>query len=131
MVDAAQFSTGYFSSRLPVTQFSRWKGRSDVTVFDFTNLHTSSSASQLVDQAGHPLLLALVGDSLIEPFWPEGTGVGQGFLGVLDTAWMLKRWGELEVRDKDGMMEIVKERERLFCLLRQTGPRQLQTNFTR
>ena len=32
-----------------------------------------------------------VGDSLLEPFWPEGTGVGRGFLGVLDTAWMISR----------------------------------------
>jgi len=24
--------------------------------------------------------IAIVGDSLIEPFWPEGTGIGQGFL---------------------------------------------------
>jgi hypothetical protein len=61
-----------------------------------------------------------VGDSLIEPFWPEGTGIGQGFLrypvlwpvqyfkqfcqhflditffSVLDTAWMLKRYFEGE-----------------------------------
>jgi hypothetical protein len=28
-------------------------------------------------------ILAIVGDSLIEPFWPEGTGIGQGFLRYL------------------------------------------------
>ena len=50
VVEAAQMFTEHFSTKLPVTQFSSWKGRNDVSIFDFTNLHTSSSASQLLDQ---------------------------------------------------------------------------------
>ena len=125
-VEAAQFSTGYFSTPLPVTQFSTWKGRNDVSIFDFTNLHVSKNASQVLSQGRHHLLLGLVGDSLIEPFWPDGTGIGQGFLSVLDTAWMVRRWAEMEERDRAGMMDNIMERERLYCLLRQTGPRQLK-----
>ena len=130
-VEAAQFSTEYFSTKLPVTQFSQWKGRNDVSIFDFTNLHVSSNASQVLEQGGRQLLMAVVGDSLIQPFWPDGTGVGQGFLSVLDTAWMVKRWAEVEEREKDQMEEIIMERERLYCLLRQTGPRQLKTEFSK
>ena len=125
-VEAAQFSTGYFSTALPVTQFASWKGRNDVSIFDFTNLHVSKNASQVVSQGGHHLLLGLVGDSLIEPFWPDGTGIGQGFLSVLDTAWMVRRWAEMGEREGAGIRDIIMERERLFCLLRQTGPRQLK-----
>ena len=129
-VEAAQFSTGYFSTPLPVTEFSTWKGRKDVSIFDFTNLHVSKNASQVLSQGGHHLLLGLVGDSLIEPFWPDGTGIGQGFLSVLDSAWMVRRWAEMEEREKAGMMDIIMERERLYCLLRQTGPRQLKSAWS-
>ena len=129
-VEAAQFSTGYFSTPLPVTQFSTWKGRKDVSIFDFTNLHVSKNASQVLSQGGHHLLVGLVGDSLIEPFWPDGTGIGQGFLSVLDTAWMVRGWAEMEERDVAGMKDIIMERERLYCLLRQTGPRQLKSAWS-
>ena len=129
-VEAAQFSTGFFSTALPVTQFSTWKGRNDVSIFDFTNLHVSKNASQVLSQGCHHLLLGLVGDSLIEPFWPDGTGIGQGFLSVLDTAWMIRRWAEMEERERAGMLDIITERERLFCLLRQTGPRELKTGWS-
>ena len=128
-VEAAQFSTGFFSTALPVTQFATWKGRNDVSIFDFTNLHFSRNASQVLSQDGHHLLLGLVGDSLIEPFWPDGTGIGQGFLSVLDTAWMIRRWAELEEKERAGMLDIITERERLYCLLRQTGPRELRNNW--
>lgn len=36
-----------------------------------------------------PGLVALCGDALLEPFWPEGLGITRGFLGALDTAWVL------------------------------------------
>ncbi|CAD7948899.1 unnamed protein product [Amoebophrya sp. A25] len=33
--------------------------------------------------------VALVGDALLEPFWPEGLGIIRGFLGALDCCWAL------------------------------------------
>ena len=66
-----------------------------MAIFDFTNLYTSRNACQVLESAGHQLVLGVVGDSLMEPFWPEGTGIGKGFLGVLDTAWMVHRWCSL------------------------------------
>jgi len=36
---------------------------------------------------GGDVLVALVGDALIEPFWPEGLGVNRGFMSALDAAW--------------------------------------------
>ena len=60
--------------------------------------------------------MGLVGDSLLEPFWPEGTGIGRGFLGVLDTAWMVRRFC-LE-GEGDRVYEVIREREKLYSLLR-------------
>lgn len=41
---------------------------------------------------GYQLLITCVGDSLLEPFWPEGTGCGRGILSALDAAWLFKQW---------------------------------------
>ena len=126
-VEAATFSTRHFSSQLPTTEFQTWKGRSDVSIFDFTNLYTSKNACQVVERRGRQLLLAVVGDSLMQPFWPEGTGIGRGFLSVLDTAWLTKRWLEVDRTSRAEILEIIREREKLYSLLRQTSPGQLQT----
>ena len=42
------------------------RGKSDIAVFDFTSLKKSEHAARIVERKGHRLLLALVGDSLIE-----------------------------------------------------------------
>ena len=42
----------------------------------------------------------------LQPFWPEGTGIGRGFLGAFDAAWMMKRF--LAGVDP---VELLKERE--------------------
>ena len=39
--------------------------------------------------AGAQLAVLVVGDALLEPFWPEGLGVNRGFLSALDASWML------------------------------------------
>ena len=40
--------------------------------------------------ASDQILLILT--SLLEPFWPDGTGCARGFLSALDAAWMLRSW---------------------------------------
>jgi hypothetical protein len=40
----------------------------------------------------HQLLVALAGDALVEPFWPEGLGIVRGFFGALDVAHAASRW---------------------------------------
>jgi hypothetical protein len=69
------------------------KGNPDVALFNFTNRHMADEASILVPfqtSSGSPLLVSLVGDALLQPFWPLGTGVNRAILSGLDTAWMLK-----------------------------------------
>jgi len=127
--EAALFSTSHYSTPLPATPLAEWKGREDVSIFDFTHIYSSQNACRVRQQRGHRLLLALVGDSLLEPFWPEGTGIGRGFLGVLDTAWMVRRFC-LE-GEGDRVYEVIREREKLYSLLRQTTDSRLKGHFHR
>jgi len=60
--------------------------------------------------------MTVVGDSLMEPFWPEGTGCARGFLSAIDAAWMFRRW----VNGKLNPLEIICERENIYKLLSQT-----------
>merc|ERR1719259_1242048 len=117
-IDAAQFSTGHFSSQLPLLDFALdARGNPDVACFDFTNLYSARNASRVMVRKGHQLLMAIVGDSLLEPFWPEGTGCARGFLSCMDTAWQLRQWA-LAQRNP---LDIICERENIYRLLSQTA----------
>ena len=63
-----------------------------VLIADFTNQGSSKQAGKGRERrgSGHPS--GLRGDSLVEPFGPEGLGISKGFLSVFDTAWMAKRF---------------------------------------
>merc|ERR1711865_687451 len=45
------------------------------------------------------LPVALVGDALLEPFWPEGLGIVRGFHGALDASSALVMWAGGESRE--------------------------------
>jgi len=60
--------------------------------------------------------MLIVGDTLIEPFWPTGSGIGRGFLSVLDAMWTARSWC---TGDKEPL-DILAERESVFKLLAQT-----------
>lgn len=62
--DAAYFSTG---GKLPDLQFVLSPaGQRDVAMFDFTCMHRAEHASLVRERRGKKLLLALVGDCLVE-----------------------------------------------------------------
>lgn len=62
--DAADFSTG---GKLPDLQFVLSPGgRPDVAMFDFTCMHRAENASLVKERRGKKLLMALVGDCLVE-----------------------------------------------------------------
>ncbi|XP_058619137.1 F-actin-monooxygenase mical1 isoform X2 [Onychostoma macrolepis] len=90
--EAADFSTDHM---LPDLEFAKnHAGHQDVAMFDFTCMHRAENASLVKERKGKKLLIALVGDSLVEPFWPLGTGIARGFLAAFDTAWMVRSWGK-------------------------------------
>ncbi|XP_067902790.1 F-actin-monooxygenase mical2-like isoform X3 [Heterodontus francisci] len=120
--EAADFATNY---QLPTLDFAmNHNDQPDVAMFDFTCMYASENAALIRERCGHRLLVALVGDSLLEPFWPMGTGCARGFLAAFDTAWMVKRWAE-----NIPPLEILAERESIYRLLPQTTPENINKNF--
>lgn len=70
-------------------------------LFDFSKMRRSAEGLVFmappgmdmggVGEADH-LLVALAGDALIEPFWPEGLGIMRGFFSVLDASYAVQQW---------------------------------------
>ncbi|XP_026223575.1 F-actin-monooxygenase mical1 [Anabas testudineus] len=120
--DAAHFSTG---GKLPDLTFAQnHVNQPDVAMFDFTCMHRAENASMVRERRGKKLLLALVGDCLVEPFWPLGTGIARGFLAAFDTAWMVRSWG-MGVPH----LKVLAERESVYQLLSQTTPENTSKNY--
>ncbi|XP_010873475.2 LOW QUALITY PROTEIN: F-actin-monooxygenase mical1 [Esox lucius] len=120
---AAHFSTG---RRLPNMTFANnHAGQPDVAMFDFTCMHRSENASLVRERRGKKLLIGLVGDCLVEPFWPLGTGIARGFLAAFDAAWMVRSWGKGKAP-----LEVLAERESIYQLLSQTTPENISKNYS-
>ncbi|XP_062246041.1 F-actin-monooxygenase mical2b isoform X3 [Platichthys flesus] len=120
--EAADFGTNY---QLPSLDFAiNHYGQPDVAMFDFTSMYASENAALIREKHGHQLLVSLVGDSLLEPFWPMGTGCARGFLAAFDTAWMVKGWAQGR-----SPLEVLAERESIYRLLPQTTTENISKNF--
>ncbi|XP_078805203.1 protein-methionine sulfoxide oxidase mical3a isoform X12 [Oryzias latipes] len=121
--EAADFSTNH---QLPTLDFAiNHYGQPDVAMFDFTCMYASENAAMVRQRNGHKLLVALVGDSLLEPFWPMGTGIARGFLAAMDSAWMARSWAQGK-----SPLEVLAERESIYRLLPQTTPENVSKNFS-
>uniref|UniRef100_A0A8C3A3G0 F-actin monooxygenase n=1 Tax=Cyclopterus lumpus TaxID=8103 RepID=A0A8C3A3G0_CYCLU len=121
--EAADFSTNH---QLPTLDFAiNHYGQPDVAMFDFTCMYASENAAMLRQRNGHNLLVALVGDSLLEPFWPMGTGIARGFLAAMDSGWMVRSWAQGKTP-----LEVLAERESIYRLLPQTTPENISKNFS-
>ncbi|KAJ8269534.1 hypothetical protein COCON_G00121410 [Conger conger] len=119
--EAADFSTNH---QLPSLDFAiNHYGQPDVAMFDFTCMYASENAALVRQHNGHQLLLTLVGDSLLEPFWPMGTGIARGFLAAMDSAWMVRSWAQGR-----GPLDVLSERESIYRLLPQTTPENISKN---
>lgn len=121
--EAANFSTNYC---LPELEFAlNHRNQPDVDMFDFTCMTRSENAALVREHNGACLLLGLVGDCLVEPFWPLGTGVARGFLAAFDAAWMVRRWAA-----RTPPLEVLAERESIYQRLSQTSPDNTNKNIT-
>ncbi|XP_076214381.1 F-actin-monooxygenase MICAL1 [Aptenodytes patagonicus] len=121
--EAANFSTNYC---LPKLEFAlNHRDLPDVDMFDFTCMTRSENAALVREHNGARLLLGLVGDCLVEPFWPLGTGVARGFLAAFDAAWMVRRWAA-----GTPPLEVLAERESIYQHLSQTSPDNTNKNIS-
>ncbi|XP_074487881.1 protein-methionine sulfoxide oxidase mical3a isoform X8 [Sebastes fasciatus] len=121
--EAADFST---NQQLPTLDFAiNHYGQPDVAMFDFTCMYASENAAMVRQRNGHDLLVALVGDSLLEPFWPMGTGIARGFLAAMDSGWMVRSWAQGKTP-----LEVLAERESIYRILPQTTPENVSKNFS-
>ncbi|GBM58463.1 [F-actin]-monooxygenase MICAL3 [Araneus ventricosus] len=121
--DAADFATSY---QLPHLDFAvNHYGQADVAMFDFTSMYAAENACRLIERRGHKLLQGLVGDSLLEPFWPTGSGCARGFLSSFDAAWMIRSWAS----GKMSILQVLAERESIYRLLAQTTPENLSKDL--
>uniref|UniRef100_A0A8D2QPX1 Molecule interacting with CasL protein 1 n=1 Tax=Zosterops lateralis melanops TaxID=1220523 RepID=A0A8D2QPX1_ZOSLA len=121
--EAANFSTNYC---LPQLEFAlNHRDLPDVDMFDFTCMTRSENAALVREHNGSRLLLGLVGDCLVEPFWPLGTGVARGFLAAFDAAWMVRRWAA-----GTPPLEVLAERESIYQHLSQTSPDNTNKNIS-
>ncbi|XP_059153847.1 protein-methionine sulfoxide oxidase mical3a-like isoform X1 [Physella acuta] len=119
--EAADFSTNY---QLPSLDYAvNHYGQADVAMFDFTSMFAAENASRFLYKNGHHLLMGLVGDSLLEPFWPTGSGCARGFLGAFDAAWMIRSWARGRTP-----LQVLAERESIYTVLSQTTPNYLHKN---
>ncbi|KRX24127.1 Protein-methionine sulfoxide oxidase MICAL2 [Trichinella nelsoni] len=122
VTDVANFAT---NNSIPNLEFALNENNlPDVAMFDFTSLFSAENSSRFEQKHGRPLLLGLVGDSLHEPFWPTGTGIGRGFTSVFDAAWMVRGYG-----CGKPILQILAERESYYKLLTQVTPETLSKNF--
>ncbi|XP_041746538.2 protein-methionine sulfoxide oxidase mical3a isoform X4 [Coregonus clupeaformis] len=121
--EAADFSTNH---QLPTLDFAiNHYGQPDVAMFDFTCMYASENAALVRQRNGRQLLVSLVGDSLLEPFWPMGTGIARGFLAAMDSGWMVKSWAQ-----GNTSLDVLAERESIYRLLPQTTPENINKNFS-
>nr|XP_040575427.1 F-actin-monooxygenase Mical-like [Lepeophtheirus salmonis] len=122
--EAADYATDY---KLPKLDFAvNHYGKPDVAMFDFTSMFQAENSCRIVERKGHRLLTCLVGDSLLEPFWPTGTGCARGFFGGFDAMWSLRSL----CLDIMNPLEVLAERESIYRLLAQTTPENTCKGYT-
>nr|XP_039255042.1 F-actin-monooxygenase MICAL3-like [Styela clava] len=129
-LDAVNFST---ENKLPDLEVAiNHYSLPDIALFDFTRMKSSVNASMFREVNGAKLLQALVGDGLMEPFWPKGTGIAKGFLAAFDTAWMLRQWALAKNQQSDNSFELslLAEREGLYRVLAQIESNQLVQKYS-
>ena len=82
-------------------------------IFNFDQILEAKSASNIIVHDGIPCTINLIGDSLKEPFWPQGTGVNRGILGVFDSIYMMNRATGEDLVKEEVRQKLMAERESL------------------
>lgn len=121
--EAAEFSTKY---QMPNLEFAvNHYGKPDVAMFDFTSMFAAEISCRVRVRKNYRLMQCLVGDSLLEPFWPTGSGCARGFLSSMDAAYAIKLWSNT----RNSILAVIAQRESIYRLLAQTTPENLHRDI--
>lgn len=121
--EAAEFSTKY---QMPNLEFAvNHYGKPDVAMFDFTSMFAADNSCRVTVRKNFRLLSCLVGDSLLEPFWPTGSGCARGFLSSMDSAYTIKLFSN----PRNSILAVLAQRESIYRLLAQTTPENLNRDI--
>lgn len=121
--EAAEFST---KRQMPNLEFAvNHYGKPDVAMFDFTSMFAAETSCCALVKKNYRLLQCLVGDSLLEPFWPTGSGCARGFLSSMDAAYAMKLW----TNQRNSILAVLAQRESIYRLLAQTTPENLHRDI--
>lgn len=149
--DAAFWTTGLESLDFATNH----REEEDCAMFDFTSMCAAVNACKAVQTIDNGLaLFGLVGDSLLEPFWPTGSGCARGFLSSFDAAWMCRQWAVHNCRSSNKSsrirppstrsesnkrselpgynrmaLSVLAERESIYRILAQTTSENLHQNY--
>jgi len=96
------------------------KDKNSAQLFDFSSRSLCKVSCKVLEEKGTPQqqLVLVVGDALMEPFWPEGLGVNRGFLSVLDAAYTVQEYFSEGSITKSNAKQILKTRDKLFSMMR-------------
>uniref|UniRef100_A0A7S4PFV0 [F-actin]-monooxygenase MICAL1-3-like Rossman domain-containing protein n=1 Tax=Paramoeba aestuarina TaxID=180227 RepID=A0A7S4PFV0_9EUKA len=104
---------------VPLTsEYLRIGGRKDIQLFDFSERTVCNRQMMVVtpasyygegekgeeeekdEQLDHELFVGVVGDALLTPFWPLGTGANRAFLSGMDVSFLAGRFCQGERKDE-------------------------------
>lgn len=103
-------------------------GGNDVAIFDFSRKQQCIQPAKIVGEHGCKLLVIVVGDALVEPFWPQGTGANRAILSSLDAAWMIKNFFE-RAKTPEDEHKLLAEWTADFKVMVSASPEDLHTNL--
>eukprot|EP00730_Choanoeca_flexa_P014109 TRINITY_DN6044_c0_g1_i1.p1 TRINITY_DN6044_c0_g1~~TRINITY_DN6044_c0_g1_i1.p1 ORF type:complete len:1423 (+),score=361.94 TRINITY_DN6044_c0_g1_i1:32-4270(+) len=87
-------------------------------LFDFSSRKACLQACQVLESHVNEgqICVMPIGDSLLEPFWPEGLGINRGFHSALDAMWVLQRY--FSTGGCEDARDIEAARDNLFGILK-------------
>eukprot|EP00026_Physarum_polycephalum_P006156 Phypoly_transcript_06197.p1 GENE.Phypoly_transcript_06197~~Phypoly_transcript_06197.p1 ORF type:complete len:518 (+),score=100.67 Phypoly_transcript_06197:183-1736(+) len=103
-------------------------GHEDMGIFDFSRKLASTQPEKFLNAPDNDpekqLLGILVGDALVEPFWPLGTGANRAILAAQDAAWSVK--GYIEGKDPE---QVIHDANVTYEVMHCVGPEDLKQTF--
>ena len=93
----------------------------DVQIFDFSSKHMATEPWQVISDGKSEILVGLVGDALIEPFWPLGTGANRAVLGALDLVYFVYKF----IVEKEDLENLQRSALKFFKVLNSSSPNDL------